>query len=246
MDTKRNEAVGQFDLFSSDAEQAEPALGLNLTIPVSEWEKSVLLAYEREMLGLYVSDHPLLGVEHVLAAAVDCPISALAGEDKPEGAVLTVGGILSTVVRKMTKRGDSWATAVLEDLEGAVEVLFFPRTYEDYGVHLAEDAVVLVKGKLDKREEAPRFIAIEVAVPDISQGPRGPVVITVAANRCTPLVVERLKEVLAAHPGATDVHLSLTTAARSTVMRIGDGYRVAPTPALMADLKQLLGPNCVS
>src|SRR5262249_2008216 len=79
MDTKRNEAVGQFDLFSAgdDGDTAEPSLGLNLTIPVSEWEKSTLLAYEREMLGLYVSDHPLFGVEHVLAAAVDCPVSAM-------------------------------------------------------------------------------------------------------------------------------------------------------------------------
>ncbi|HWC35156.1 MAG TPA: DNA polymerase III subunit alpha [Mycobacteriales bacterium] len=248
MDTKRNEAVGQFDLFSGGDSDVvtEPSLGLNITIPVSEWEKSILLAYEREMLGLYVSDHPLFGVEHVLAAAVDCPISAMGAEDKPDGAVLTVGGILSTVTRKMTKNGDSWASVTLEDLEGAVEVLCFPRTYEQYGVHLAEDAVVLVKGRLDKREDVPRFIAMEVSVPDISQGPRGPVVVSLPANRCTPPVVDRLKEVLAAHPGATDVHLSLTTAARATVMRIGDGYRVAATPALMADLKQLLGPNCVS
>jgi DNA polymerase-3 subunit alpha len=198
------------------------------------------------MLGLYVSDHPLFGVEHVLAAAVDCPVSALSAEDKQDGAVLTVGGILSTVTRKMTKNGDSWAQVTLEDLEGAVEVLCFPKTYEQYGVHLAEDAVVLVKGRLDKREDVPRFIAMEVTIPDISQGPRGPVVVTIPTNRCTPVVVDRLKEVLAAHPGATDVHLALTTGARTTVTRIGDGYRVAPTPALMADLKQLLGPNCVS
>jgi DNA polymerase-3 subunit alpha len=247
MDTKRNEAVGQFDLFSDDTvTETAPAMGLSLNIPVSEWEKPVLLAYEREMLGLYVSDHPLLGVEHALAAAVDCPISALVAEERPDGTVVAVGGILSTLTRKMTKRGDSWATAMLEDLEGAVEVLFFPRTYEEYGVHLAEDAVLLIKGKLDKREDVPRLVAIEVSVPDITQGPRGPVVISLPANRCTPPVVERLKEVLAAHPGATEVQLSLTSAARSTVMRLDDRLRVAPTPALMADLKQLLGPNCVS
>jgi DNA polymerase-3 subunit alpha len=247
MDTKRNEAVGQFDLFSSDAGGGvdEPTLGLNLTIPVSEWDKSVLLAYEREMLGLYVSDHPLLGVEHVLAAAVDCPISAMAGDDKPEGAILTVGGILSTVTRKMTKRGDSWATAMLEDLEGAVEVLFFPKAYEECGLHLAEDAVLLVRGRLDKREEVPRLIAMDVSVPDVSQGPRGPVVISLAANRCTPPMVERLKDVLATHPGTTEVQLSLSSAGRSTVMRLDDTLRVAPTAALMADLKQLLGSGSV-
>jgi DNA polymerase-3 subunit alpha len=248
MDTKRNEAVGQFDLFSGgdSSSDGEPTLALNLTIPVSEWDKPVLLAYEREMLGLYVSDHPLLGVEHVLAAAVDCPISALSGEDRLDGAMITVGGILSSVTRKMTKRGDSWATAVLEDLEGAVEVLFFPRTYDEHGVHLAEDVVLLVRARIDKREETPRLIAMEVSVPDISQGPRGPVVITLPANRCTPPLVDRLKEVLAAHPGATEVHLSLQSAGRSTVVRIDDRLRVAPTPALMADLKQLLGATAVS
>jgi len=247
MDTKRNEAIGQFDLFGTDSEEGDDtALGLNLAIPVSEWEKSVLLAYEREMLGLYVSDHPLLGIEHVLVAAVDCPVSALAAEDRSDGAIVTVGGILSTVTRKMTKRGDSWATAVLEDLEGAIEVLFFPKAYEECGVHLAEDAVLLIRGRLDKREDVPRLIAMEVKAPDVSQGPRGPVVVTLPANRCTPPVVERLKEVLGGHPGATEVHLSLTSAGRSTVMRLDDRLRVAPTPALMADLKQLLGPGAVS
>jgi DNA polymerase-3 subunit alpha len=249
MDTKRNEAVGQFDLFSAEQSAEgtdEPTFALNVTIPVTEWEKSVLLAYEREMLGLYVSDHPLFGVEHVLAAAVDCPLSALTGDDRTDGAILTVGGILSTLTRKMTKRGDSWATAMLEDLEGAVEVLFFPKAYEECGLHLAEDAVLLVRGRLDKREEVPRLIAMDVSVPDVSQGPRGPVVISLAANRCTPPMVERLKDVLATHPGTTEVQLSLSSAGRSTVMRLDDTLRVAPTAALMADLKQLLGSGSVS
>jgi DNA polymerase-3 subunit alpha len=248
MDTKRNEAVGQFDLFSAgDGDgEAEPTMALNLIIPVSEWDKTMLLAYEREMLGLYVSDHPLFGIEHVLAAAVDCPISALSGEERSDGQIVTVGGIISSVTRKMTKRGDSWATAVLEDLEGAIEVLFFPKAYEEHGIHLAEDAVLLVRARIDKREEAPRLMAMEVAIPDISQGPRGPIVITLPANRCTPPVVERLKDVLAGHPGATEVRLCLQSAGRETVVRIDDRLRVAPTPALMADLKQLLGPNAVS
>jgi DNA polymerase-3 subunit alpha len=250
MDTKRAEAIGQFDLFAGggggDDEDIAPSLGMELVIPVTEWEKSILLAYEREMLGLYVSDHPLLGIEHVIAAAVDCPVSALSGDDRTDGSVITVGGILSTVTRKMTKRGDSWATATLEDLEGAVEVLFFPATYQVCGVHLAEDAVVLVRARVDKREDAPRLIALEVSVPDVSEGPRGPVTVTLPANRCTPPVVERLKEVLATHPGTTEVQLQLTSAGRSTVLRLDDRLRVTAGPALMADLKQLLGPGCVS
>jgi DNA polymerase-3 subunit alpha len=245
MDTKRAEAVGQFDLFGGGDDDEAPSLGLELNIPLTEWDKAILLAYEREMLGLYVSDHPLLGIEHVIAAAVDCPVSALSAEDKTDGAVVTVGGILSTVTRKMTKRGDSWATATLEDLEGAIEVLFFPACYQVCGVHLAEDAVLLVRARLDKREDQPRLIAMEVTVPDISEGPRGPVKLSIPANRCTPPVVERLKEVLGTHPGTTEVQLQLTAAGRSTVLRLDERLRVTASPALMADLKELLGPACI-
>jgi DNA polymerase III subunit alpha len=254
LDTKRAEAVGQFDLFSAGGEgeaagsasDAGAAFGLELSIPVTEWDKAILLAYEREMLGLYVSDHPLLGVEHVIGAAVDCPISSLAGDEYADGAVVTVGGILSTVARKMTKRGDSWASAVLEDLEGAIEVLFFPSAYQTCGIHLAEDAVLLVRARVDKREDVPRLIALDVSVPDITEGPRGPVTITLPATRCTPPVVERLKEVLAAHPGTTEIQLELTSAGRSTVLRLDDRLRVTAGPAVMADLKELLGPGCIS
>ena len=245
LDTKRAEAVGQYDLFGGD-DEAAPSLGMELTIPVTEWDKTILLAFEREMLGLYVSDHPLLGIEHVISAAVDCPVSALSGEDRGDGSIVTVGGILSTVARKMTKRGDSWATATLEDLEGAVEVLFFPNCYQECAVHIAEDAVLLVRARIDKREEVPRLIALDVTVPDISEGPRGPVTITLPATRCTPPVVDRLKEVLASHPGTTEVQLQLTSAGRSTVLRLDDRLRVSTGPAVMADLKELLGPGCVS
>ncbi|HTR71145.1 MAG TPA: DNA polymerase III subunit alpha [Mycobacteriales bacterium] len=245
MDTKRAEAIGQFDLFGADDETA-PAIGWDISIPLTEWDKSILLAYEREMLGLYVSDHPLLGVEHVIAAAVDCPISALSAEDRQDGAIVTVGGILSTVVRKVTKRGDSWATATLEDLEGAVEVLFFPQTYQACGVHLAEDAILLIRARVDKREDQPRLIAMDVSVPDVSQGPRGPVSVVLPATRCTPPVVERIKEVLGTHPGTTEVQLTLTSGGRRTVLRLDDRLRVSASPALMADLKELLGPGCVT
>src|SRR5581483_1033439 len=226
MVTKRQEAAGQFDLFTGDESDARPGFSLQLDIALTEWDKSLLLAYEREMLGLYVSDHPLLGIEHVIAAAVDCPVSALSGEERGDGMIVNVGGILSTVTRKMTKRGDAWATAMLEDLEGAIEVLFFPACYQVCGVHLAEDAVLLIKARLDKREDQPRLIAMEVTVPDISEGPRGPVTITLPANRCTPPLVERLKEVLGTHPGTTEVRLELTSAGRSTVVRLEERLRV--------------------
>ena len=245
LDTKKAEAIGQFDLFSV-VDGGPTTLGddvFDIRIPVGEWEKAVLLTYEREMLGLYVSDHPLFGVEHVIAAAVDCPVSGIS--ELSDGQNVTVGGILSAVTRKVTKQGNAWAMVMLEDLEGAVEVMFFPASYQGAAVHLVEDAVVLVRGRVDKRDDTPKIIANEVIVPDLSIGPRGPVVVSLPTQRCTPPVVERFKEVLAAHPGTTEVHLQLVNAGKITVVRLDDRLRVTAHPALFADLKALLGAGCL-
>jgi DNA polymerase-3 subunit alpha len=244
LETKRAEAIGQFDLFGG--EESVDDLGVSVfdvKIPMGEWDKAVLLTYEREMLGLYVSDHPLFGVEHLIASAVDCPISAI--QDREDGSNVIVGGILSGVTRKMTKQGNAWALVQLEDLEGSVEVLFFPASYMLAAVHLVEDAVVLVRGRIDKREDIPKIIANEVIVPDLSIGPRGPVVVSIPTPRCTPPIVERFKEVLASHPGTTEVHLQLVNGEKTTVVRLDDRLRVSATPALFADLKALLGSGCL-
>jgi len=246
--TKRNEAHGQFDLFGGgDGDGGgESEITVTPPVPLGEWDKSVLLQYEREMLGLYVSDHPLFGVEHLLAAAADCSIASLTGsEERADGSQVTIGGLVSGLQRKVTKKGDVWAIATVEDLEGAIEVMFFPQTYNLYATTLAEDTVVVVRGRLDRREDVPKLIAMEMTLPDLSEGPRGPVVISLPVVRCTPPVVERLKDVLATHPGATEVHLRLQAASRTTVLRIDDGLRVNPSPALMGDLKALLGPACL-
>jgi DNA polymerase-3 subunit alpha len=241
VDVKKAEAIGQFDLFGM--EDSTDSGVFDVKVPMGEWDKAVLLAYEREMLGLYVSDHPLFGVEHVIAAHVDCPVSALA--DKDDGASVVVGGLLSSVTRRVTKQGNAWAAVQLEDLEGSVEVMFFPATYQLAAIHLVEDAVVLIRGRVDKRDDTPKLIASDITVPDLSVGPRGPVTVSMPTARCTQPVVERLKEVLRAHPGTTDVLLQLTTGAKTTVVRLDDGHRVTANPSLFADLKALLGPGCL-
>jgi DNA polymerase-3 subunit alpha len=245
MGTKRREAEGQFDLFGGMGDESGEGTTdmFDVRIPVGEWEKALLLAHEREMLGLYVSDHPLLGVEHIIAGAVDCAVSAIA--DREDGSPIMVGGILSSVVRKVTKKGDAWALVTLEDLEGAVEVMFFPQSYQAAAVQLVEDAVVLVRGRVDKREDVPKIVASEVVVPDLSVGPRGPVVVSMPTTRCTPPVVERFKEVLGAHPGTTEVHLQLVSGGRTTVVKLDDRLRVSAGGALFADLKALLGAGCL-
>ncbi len=246
VDTKRAEAIGQFDLFGFGSTD-EPAVDIfAVRVPDGEWDKSVLLAFEREMLGLYVSDHPLLGVEHVLAGSADMSIATLMSEGATDGQMVTLAGILSSVNRRITKAGAPWAQAVLEDLEGSVEVLFFPATYQQVGINIAEDAIVVVKGRTDARDDTIKLIASDITLPDLSKGPRGPVVVRMPPARCTPPIVNRLREVLAAHPGTTEVHLRLVNGEREHTLQVGDGFRVTPSAALMGDLKALLGPTAVS
>jgi DNA polymerase III subunit alpha len=252
IDVKRNEAIGQDSLFGDDSQDD---LSFDVPVPDGEWEKPTLLAFEREMLGLYVSDHPLLGIEHVLAASTDCSIAQLIGsaEDEPErnsrserdAQVVTVGGILSGVQRKVTRQGNTWAAATLEDTEGTIEVLFFPATFTQFMSQIIDDAIVVLKGRLDRREEVPKLVAMEVTTPDMTASQAGPFVVSMLEGRCVPPVVERLKEVLRTHPGPTEVHLRLVTGSRVKVLRLDDKLRVRSSPSLLADLKQLLGPSCV-
>ncbi|MFC6020364.1 DNA polymerase III subunit alpha [Plantactinospora solaniradicis] len=249
---KRNEAVGQYDLFGDafgGGGDGGAGGGMVVTppIPTGEWDKTDLLTFEREMLGLYVSDHPLFGVEHVLAAAADMSIATLAEEGNvSDGAVVNLAGILSGVQRRITKQGRAWASATLEDLGGAVEVLFFPNTYELVGQYIAEDAIVVVKGRVDRRDDQPRLMAMDLSMPEITAADEvKPIVLALPPSRCTPPLVERLREVLTSHPGSAEVHVKLINGSRATLLRLSP-LRVAPTTALMADLKALLGPSAVA
>ena len=247
-DLKRAEAVGQFDLFGGvGAESAESGLTLNPQVPLTEWDKATLLAFERQMLGLYVSDHPLYGLEQVLAAGTDCSIARLGGEERSDGQVITIGGLVTGIQRKTTKQGSMWAIVTLEDLEGAIEVMVFPQSYQGAATLIAEDTVLFVRGRIDRPDEdSPRLVAMEITAPDLSEASVGPVRLTMAASRCTPPIVERLKAVLAEHPGVTEVHLNLSSEGRTTVMRLDDRLRVTPSPALYGDLKALLGAACLA
>ncbi len=246
VDIKRNEAIGQDSLFGGLEDDAFGTVSVQVP-DIDEWDKQTLLGYEREMLGLYVSDHPLFGLEHVLAASADCTMGTLlADEEREDGSQVTVAGLVTAVQRKVTKKGETWAVITVEDLEGAVNVMVFPSAYQQAAPLLVEDAIVVVRGRLRRRDEVPELHASELRVPDLSRPAAGPVVITLPAVRCTPPTVEQLKDVLATHPGVTEVRLRLQGRAGTTVMRLDQRLRVSPTPALMADLKALLGPRCLT
>jgi DNA polymerase-3 subunit alpha len=241
LESKRAESIGQFDLFGG--ESIEEISTLDLVIPTGEWEKSQLLSFEREMLGLYVSDHPLLGIEHLLKTATDVSISQLLDEGGSHEQMVTIGGLITGIQRKVTRQGASWAIVTIEDLEGSIEALFFSNTYTQYALTLTEDRVVIIRGKADRREDQLRFTALEMTIPDVTQGPAGPLVIKMPIAQCTPPIVDRLREILRTHPGSRDVHLQLEDQGKSTEMKLD--ARVTASPSLSADLKEILGPNCL-
>ena len=246
VDIKRAEAHGQFDLFGGLEADADDALTTRGDIPIGEWDKTVLLAHEREMLGLYVSDHPLHGAERLLASHTDRTIAALLMDERADATIATVGGLVTAVQRKTTKQGSPWAIVTLEDLEGSVDIMVFPQTYAAVSTLLVDDSVVIVRARVDRSDDdGVRLVALEISQPDLSEAVSGPVRVSMAAARCIPPLVERLKEVLAGHPGTTEVHLHLTGGAKTTVLRLDDRLRVTPSPALYGDLKALLGANCL-
>ncbi|HEX5348237.1 MAG TPA: DNA polymerase III subunit alpha [Pseudonocardiaceae bacterium] len=257
MDSKRAEAIGQFDLFGG-----EPGTGAGLNlfdvpVPAEQWDTKHQLALEREMLGLYVSGHPLQGVEHALARQADTPIASILDGTVSDGAQVIVGGILASVTRRVNRNGEPWAAAQLEDLAAGIEVLFFPKTYSVVGVNVAEDHIVLVKARVTKRDDRISLIANDLVVPDLAQpgvsaggggqpGAGQPVTVSMLAARCSPERVAQLKDVLARHPGSQEVRLSLVNGGRKHLLKLDDSLRVTPSTALMGDLKALLGPGCLA
>jgi DNA polymerase-3 subunit alpha len=240
-ETKRAESIGQFDLFG--ATNSTSVSGVVLDIPDTEWEKMMLLGYEREMLGLYVSDHPLLGVEHILRSVSDFSISQISEVSHDQ--IITIGGLITQIQRKVSKQGTPWAIVTVEDLDGAIDVLFFSNAYANHGVNLVEDRIVAIRGRVDKREEQPRISALDLTLPDLKQIPTGPLVISMEMSRCTPPVIDRMNEILRSHPGAREVHLRLVDGEKKTVLKLDEGLKVTSSPSLSADLKTVLGPDCL-
>lgn len=245
--TKKAQAMGQFDLFGGgDGESAGADAVFGIRVPDEEWADKHKLALEREMLGLYVSGHPLNGIAHLLAAQVDTPIPAILEGDIASDTQVRVGGILASVNRRVNKNGLPWASAQLEDLTGGIEVMFFPQTYSAYGAEVVDDAVVLVSAKVNIRDDRISLIANELVVPDFSANAADrPLAVSLPTRQCTMDKVSALKQVLTRHPGTAQVQLRLISGERITVLELDPSLRVTPSSALMGDLKALLGPGCL-
>src|SRR6202051_4002907 len=236
--TQKAEAMGQFDLFGG-ADTATDAV-FTIKVPDEEWEDKHKLALEREMLGLYVSGHPLNGVAHLLSAQVDTQIPAILDGDVGNDAQVVVGGILASVNRRVNKNGLPWASAQLEDLTGGIEGMFFPHTYSAFGADVIDQQVVLVTAKVAIRDDRISLIANDLVVPDFSNAQvNRPLAVSLPTRQCTIDKVSALKQVLAQHPGTSQVHLRLVSGDRITTLELDAALRVTMSPALMGDLKAL-------
>jgi DNA polymerase-3 subunit alpha len=249
VDLKRNAAIGQDSLFGGMDDDSE-FNGITVSIPdLAEWEKTQKLAYERDMLGLYVSDHPLHGMEHVLKASSDCTIGQLiADTDRPDGSTVRLCGLVTSIARKVSRKGDTWAAITIEDLEGSVDINVFPAAYQAAAPYLIPDQLVVVRVRVRRTDgDGLDLSASEVTAPKLAAVATGqPLVVSLPVARCTGETIASFKQVLGEHPGSTPVHLRLIGPEDVKVMRLDDSLRIDHSSALIADLKELLGPQCLA
>ncbi len=243
---RREREAGTMSLFehASGAGEDAPVFDDRMPVPAVEFAKTELLRAEKEMLGLYVSDHPLMGAERALRRLVECPISELA--DLEDGVVRTVAGVVTALQRKYTKRGELMATFVLEDLAATIEVMVFPKPMVSFGELLVSDAIVTVRGRVDRRDDTPKLMAVEISRPEIHVDTGPPLRLRVKVGALTNEKVARLRELLAAHPGDSPVLLTILGHDKETDLRLGEDFRCDARNGLFAELRMLFGTDCIA
>ena len=210
-------------------------------IPNDEFEKMARLAFEKEMLGLYISDHPLMGAEVALRRRTDCTLSELA--DAADGTMKRVGGVVTNLQKKWTKKGELMAVFVLEDLETSYECMVFPRTMAEHGHKLADDVIVSMRIRVDGRDDLPKLIAHEIdIIENTDVGVAAPVRVKLSANALHPRLIESLKTLFTEHPGDSPVYLHLD---ERQVLRLPPDFSVDAGHGLVAELRVLLGPDAI-
>ncbi len=240
---RREAEAGMVSLFGDAATGGSSFDDARVPIPDAEQDKAERLRHEREMLGLYLSDHPLMGLEPALRRHVDCTIADVAdlvGSGR-ETEVRCVGGVVSSLARRYTRKGDAMATFVLEDLRSSIETFLFPKVMAGYGHLLEEDAIVVVKGRLDNREDVPRLVALELSRPELHPDDSRPLHLRLPLAAMSQDVVESLKHLLTQHPGTSPVLLEVGT----KLLRLSSEFCVETRGGLIAELRVLLGASSV-
>ncbi|OWM62532.1 DNA polymerase III subunit alpha [Corynebacterium diphtheriae] len=246
--TKKAADKGQFDLFAglgADAEEVNNVFAVQ--IPDAQWDKKHQLALEREMLGLYVSGHPLDGYEEALEAQTDTPLTTILSGELRNGAEVTIGGIISGVDRRYSKKdGSPWAIVTVEDHHGAqVDLLVFNKIYAIVGPQIVEDNIILAKAHVSIRDDRMSLFCDDLKVPELGPGNGAglPLRLTLRTDQCTMENIAKLKQVLSNNKGDSDVYLNVVHGEEKTVMILGEHLRVNRSGNLMGDLKATMGPG---
>ena len=250
--TKKAADKGQFDLFAGfGGDSGGDSGGVDnffaVQVPDEEWERKHELALEREMLGLYVSGHPLDGYEEAIAAQTDTELTTILGGELKHGAEVVIGGIISSVDRRFSKKdGSPWAIVTVEDHNGAsVELLVFNKLYALVSPQIVEDNIILAKAHISIRDDRMSLFCDDLKTPDLGPGNGAglPLRLTMRTDQCTMPTIAKLKQVLVANSGDSDVYLKLVDGDESTLMILGDHLRVTRSASLMGDLKAAMGPG---
>jgi DNA polymerase-3 subunit alpha len=259
---QQDAAIGQgsiFDLEPAAQEQAAPA-GSSLLrpshppIPSAEFDQAELLAVEKEAIGLFISAHPLKPLREALRARVDCPLAALATRRDKDW--VTIGGIVTETKRIRTRAGDHMMFAVLDDLEGSVEMLVFGKALAEHEQALTVDQVVLVRGRVDHKEAGKTCVVVQSVQPFAPSAEElatagaqaaaqraqeaQPVHVSIDLAKLSASAFEDLKHTIESFPGSAELVIELVSAAGRRRLRLGGDHRVAPVPALHAELAQIL------
>jgi DNA polymerase-3 subunit alpha len=236
MQRRRERDQGVMSLFADIA--GDSAFDERIAIPDIEFDKTPRLRFEKEMLGLYVSDHPLMGVEWALRRKVDCSVAEAA--EREDGSVVILGGVVTGLTRKFTKRGDPMAVFQLEDLESSIEVTVFPKTMLEQGHKLVDDVVITVRGRIDARDETAKLMCSDITVLE-AMGTVPELRLRVPAVTLSDERIDHLKRLLLEHPGESPVVLDLG----DNRLRLPDDYRVDLT-GVIGELRVAFGHDAVA
>jgi DNA polymerase-3 subunit alpha len=238
---RKEKEMGVMTLFEVAPEDETEVFNDKVLIPEIEFEKQQKLAFEKEMLGRYISDHPLRGYEGTIRRK--CDATSLGIRTLDEGKVVKVGGVISEVLKKQTQRGDLMAIVSLEDLEGEIEVVVFTKAMNQVGHKLATDRPVIVTGRIDRRDEAnTKVICLEIDELKSDEDSKvTSIEIKIPSAGTTTKHLENLSSLLSEHAGNCDVYVHLG----SKRIWLGADVRVNPESGLRGELRVLFGADCL-
>jgi DNA polymerase-3 subunit alpha len=244
---QKDKQAGQLSLFDTFHSQAPLKQAERETPNVREWPESQRLTYEKELLGFYLTGHPLARHERLLKAYCTAPIDQLG--TLRDGADVTLGGVIAKVKVTTTKKGNErMAIVLLEDFTGSVEALVFPRAYAACAKAVVAEAIVFIRGRISLREESPKLLANDViSLDEARRSFTKGITVKLFTAGLEQSTMEAVYRVLKQYPGTVPVTLVFTTPERQTYqLETGEGCRVAPSDELFADLEALLGQDVVT